>query len=139
MAIDKEAIIGAKDIPISTIEVPEWGGTVCVRRQNIRERDFLIPISDGFMSIEPPKKEGQPPIIKMKEGEESEKAYAKHRLYSVGFALCDENGERLFSDEEIESVLGKKSSVVIDRIHRELGNAFKGDADQEKIEDSASA
>lgn len=127
MAIDKEAIANAKDIPTSTINVPEWGGTVCVRRQNIRERDFLIPISDGFMNIEPPKKEGQSPIIKMKDGEESEKAYAKYRLYTVGFSLCDENGDRLFSDEEIDSILSKKSPVVIERIYRELGNAFKAE------------
>lgn len=139
MALNRDAIIGAKDIPIATIQIPEWGGEAFVRRQNIRERDFLIPISDGFLEIKPPKKEGEPPIFKMKEGEDAEKSYAKHRLFTVGFALCDENGDRLFNDDEIESVLGKKSPSVIERIYRELGNVFKVDAEQVENGDSASA
>lgn len=129
MALDRDAIIVAKDIPISTIQIPEWGGEVFVRRQNVRERDFLIPITDGYLDIKPPKKEGETPIFKVKEGEEAEKAYAKHRLFTVGFALCDENGDRLFNDDEIESVLGAKSPVIIERIYRELGNVFKVEAD----------
>lgn len=139
MAINRDAIIGAKDIPITTVQIPEWGGEAFVRRQNIRERDFLIPISDGFLEIKPPKKEGDSPIFKMKDGEDAEKAYAKHRLYVVGFALCDENGVRLFNDDEIESVLGAKSPVVIERIYRDLGNVFKADAEQVENGDSASA
>lgn len=128
MNIGRDAIIGAKDIPIATVQIPEWGGEAFVRRQNIRERDFLIPISYGFLEIKPPKKEGEEPIFKMKEGEDAEKAYAKHRLFTVGFALCDENGVRIFNDDEIESVLGAKSPVVIERIYRDLGNVFKADA-----------
>ncbi|MDD5159689.1 MAG: hypothetical protein PHI47_06525 [Sulfuricurvum sp.] len=139
MTINRDTIINAKDIPIATVQIPEWGGEAFVRRQNIRERDFLIPISDGFLEIKPPKKEGEAPIFKMKEGEDAEKAYAKHRLFTVGFALCDENGVRLFNDDEIESVLGAKSPVVIERIYRDLGNVFKADAEQVVIGDSASA
>lgn len=139
MTINRDAIIGAKDIPITTVQIPEWGGEAFVRRQNIRERDFLIPISDGFLEVKPPKKEGDAPILKMKEGEDAEKAYAKHRLFTVGFALCDENGVRLFNDDEIESVLGAKSPVVIERIYRDLGNVFKADAEQVANGDSASA
>lgn len=139
MTINRDSIINAKDIPIVTIQIPEWGGKAFVRRQNIRERDFLIPITDGYLDIKPPKKEGDLPIFKVKEGEEAEKAYAKHRLYTVGFALCDENGVRLFDDDEIKSVLGAKSPVVIERIYRELGNVFKVDAEQVENGDSASA
>lgn len=139
MAINRDTIIGAKDIPIATIQIPEWGGEAFVRRQNIRERDILIPISDGFLDIKPPKEDGEAPILKMKDGDEAEKAYAKHRLFTVGFALCDENGDRLFNDDEIESVLGKKSPVVIERVYRNLGNAFKVDSEQVENVDSVSA
>lgn len=139
MAINRDTIIGAKDIQIATILIPEWGGEAFVRRQNIRERDFLIPITDGYLDIKPPKKEGEPPIFKIKEGEDAEKSYAKHRLFTVGFALCDENGDRLFNDDEIESVLGKKSPVVIERVYRDLGNAFKVDSEQVENVDSVSA
>lgn len=124
MALSKEAIIGANDIPTKLISVPEWGGEVYVKRQSIRERDALIPISDGFMSVEAPTKQGEKPKITMKKGEEAEKAYAKYRLFSVGYALCDEHGNRLFSDEEIESVLGKKSIASIERVYVELGKFF---------------
>lgn len=124
MALNKDDIIGASDIPVKLINVPEWGGDVYVKRQSIRERDFLIPISNGFVSVEPPKGEEKPKMV-MKKGKDADEAYSKYRIYTVGFALCDENGIRIFSDEEIDTVLGKKSIEAIERIYRELGNGFK--------------
>lgn len=123
-ALDRNAIMGATDIPVRVIPVPEWNGEVYVKRQSIRERDALIHMSRGFMDIKPPKKEGDKPEITMKKGPEAEEAYVKYRLFTVGFALCDENGDRLFNDDEIEKTLGKKSTEAIERIFNELGNAF---------------
>lgn len=122
MALNKDDIIGASDIPVKLINVPEWGGDVYIKRQSISERDALIPIFDGFMSVKA-SSDGTPKMT-TKDGEEAESAYAKYRLYTVAFALCDENGKRLFSDEEIEPILGKKSIDAIERIYGELGKFF---------------
>lgn len=138
MALDKNAISEANDNPVSTISVPEWGGDVYVKRQSIRERDALGVYFRGFAKVEKVKvKKGKEEIEEIKiiphGTEESEEAYSKYRLYTVGYALCDEKGERLFSDTEIESVLGKKSPEAIHRIFNELGNALnqEGSASQE--------
>lgn len=124
MALNRDAIIGAQDIPVRTIDVPEWGGSVNVKRTSIRERDTLGSYTRKFLKVKPAK-EGEEPKTEMLKGEEAEKAFADFRLFTVGFALCDENGNRIFNDDEIESLLGKKSPDVIDRIFNELGNAFK--------------
>lgn len=131
MALDRNAIMGAADIPVRVIAVPEWNGEVYVKRQSIRERDALIPMSRGFMDIEPPKKEGDKPKITMKKGADAEESYAKYRLFTVGFALCDEKGNRLFNEDEIESALGAKSTEAIERIFNELGNAFNDETKAE--------
>jgi hypothetical protein len=59
------------------------------------------------------------------------------RIRFLLLALCDEDGERLFSDDEAD-VLGKKSSVVINRLF-EAGwklNAFTQEAVDALGEDS---
>ncbi|MFY9141564.1 hypothetical protein [Sulfuricurvum sp.] len=124
MALNKDAIINASDIKMATINVPEWGGEVSVKRPSIRERDALGVYSRKFLKVKPAK-EGEELKTEMIKGEEAEKAFADFRLHTVGFALCDEKGNRLFNDDEIETALGKKSPDIIDRIFNELGNVFK--------------
>jgi hypothetical protein len=124
--LNRDDIIGA-DVEIKIIEVPEWNGAVYVKRRSIRERDFLIPLNQKFLSVVPPKKEGGKPTFTIKKGDEAQAAYNEFRLKSVGFALCDKNGKRLFNDDEIEPILGQKSPAAIERIFNELGNVFKED------------
>ncbi len=69
---------------------------------------------------------------------EAEKAFSEYRLKSVGFSLCDEKGNRLFSDEEIDTILSKKSPESIDRIFVELGGAIEK-KDLPSLESSVSA
>ena len=142
MVLGKDAILSANDNPVSTVDVPEWGGSVCVKRPSIRERDALGVFFRGFAKVEKVKvKQGKDEIedtqIVPHGTEEGEEAYSKYRLYSVGFALCDETGNRLFADAEIESILGKKSPEAIQRIFGELGNALKQE-DSKGTENSAS-
>lgn len=122
MAIDKNAIINAGDIKTGTISIPEWGGECFVKRPSIKERDILGAYTRVFMETkfdEDGKQKNE--FVK---GEESEKAFSSFRLKTIGFALCDEKGIRLFNDDEIDTLLGKKSPEVIDRIFNDLGNAF---------------
>lgn len=128
MTLGRDAIMGAQDIPVRTIDVPEWGGSVNVKRASIRERDVLGGYSRKFLEVKAGKTPNQPLKTEMINGEEAEKAFADFRLFTVGFSICDEKGIRLFNDDEIESILGKKSPEAIDRIFNELGNVFKADA-----------
>lgn len=124
MTISKDSVINAADIKIATVEIPEWGGTAFVKRPSVRERDILGTYTRKFLKFKPAK-EGKEPETEMIKSEEAEQAFADFRLHQVGFALCDEKGDRLFNDSEIETILSKKSPVVIDRIFKELGNVLK--------------
>lgn len=123
MALDKNTIVEANDLKMATVNVPEWGGDVNVKRPSVRERDILGTFTRKFLEVKVDKKTGENKTEMIK-GEEAEKAFADFRLHTVGFAICDEQGNRLFGDDEIETLLGKKSPEVIDRIFNDLGNAF---------------
>jgi hypothetical protein len=91
MTLSKAAILAAKDVRLSdAIKVPEWGGDVYVKTLSGLERDVF------------------------------EESYAEQKMKSfrvrfLVLTLCDDSGERLFSDNDTE-LLGKKSSVVINRL-----------------------
>lgn len=97
--LSKGAILAADDVKLKTVEVPEWGGSVCIRVISGADRDkFEQSYSDKDMGM--------------------------FRVRFLAASICDENGARLFSDDEIEE-LGRKSSVVINRL---FGIAFSHNA-----------
>lgn len=104
MALSKAAILGVTDFKIEKVAVPEWGGDVYMRTITGLERDLF---EDSY----------------------SEKKMRAFRVRFLVLTLCDEKGERLFSDEEID-VLGKKSSAVINRLFEKAWelNAFTNNA-----------
>jgi hypothetical protein len=115
MALDRKSILAADDVRKEKIAVPEWGGDVFLRVLTGTDRDrFEESYADQKM-----------------------KAF---RIRFLLLALCDEDGERLFSDDEAD-ILGKKSSVVINRLF-EAGwklNAFTQEAVDALGEDSEAA
>jgi hypothetical protein len=115
MALDRKSILAADDVRKEKIAVPEWKGDVFLRVLTGTDRDrFEESYADQKM-----------------------KAF---RIRFLLLALCDEDGERLFNDDEAD-VLGKKSSVVINRLF-EAGwklNAFTQEAVDALGEDSPPA
>ena len=115
MALDRKSILAANDVRKEKIAVPEWGGDVFLRVLTGTDRDrFEESYADQKM-----------------------KAF---RIRFLLLALCDDSGERLFGDDEAD-VLGKKSSVVINRLF-EAGwklNAFTQEAVDALGEDSETA
>jgi hypothetical protein len=115
MALDRKSILAADDVRKEKVAVPEWKGDVFLRVLTGTDRDRF------------------------------EESYAdqKMKAFRISFlllALCDEDGERLFSDDESD-ILGKKSSVVINRLF-EAGwklNAFTQEAVDALGEDSVTA
>lgn len=115
MALDRKSILAADDVRKEKVAVPEWKGDVYLRVLTGTDRDrFEESYADQKM-----------------------KAF---RIRFLLLALCDEDGERLFSDDEAD-ILGKKSSVVINRLF-EAGwklNAFTQEAVDALGEDSETA
>lgn len=100
MAISKSRIVSANDTKLTTVNVPEWGGEVCLKTLTGAERDAFEESYSGE---------------KMK----------NFRCRFLVLTLCDENGERMFADNEAD-VVGKKSSLVINRLFEKAWqlNAF---------------
>lgn len=96
MALNKDQILSVKDLPLEEVEVPEWGGSVLVRGMNGTERDsFEISMID-------------------------QKQKGKMNLENVRAKLCamtivDEEGNRIFSEKDIEA-LAKKSASALGRV-----------------------
>ena len=105
MALSKKAILAAKDTKLKgPVAVPEWGGDVYFRTISGLERDQF---EDAY----------------------SEQKMKAFRARFLVLTISDENGERLFGDNEVEA-LGQKSSVVINRLFDEAWqhNAFTQEA-----------
>lgn len=109
--LNKHQILGAVDVLVKKVEVPEWGGDVHLRVMSVGERD-----------------EYENEWIKAKD-----KGMANFRTKFLAKCLCDEKGIRLFSDSEMNE-LAKKSAVVMNRLWQEAMefNALQ-DTDVEKI------
>lgn len=113
MALSRDDILGADDLPLKEIEVPEWGGTVWVRGMTGTERDrFEWRISQT---------QNKPENIQV-------------RSEFVGRCLVDEDGKRLFTDKDAAK-LGEKSGAVLDRLFDEV-RAMSGMGEDE-VEDAA--
>ena len=94
MLLNRDQILTAKDLPFRDVEIPEWGGTVRVSTMTAADRDaFESSIYDMV--------DGRP-VLK----------HDNFRANLLSRALVDENGGRLFGEEDIEA-LGNKSARAI--------------------------
>ena len=89
MNLTKITILSAPDSAPTPIDVPEWGGTVCVRVMTGTERNQWESQLDAHRS--------------------------NFRASLLVRCLCDESGARMFEDSDAEA-LGAKSGVVLDRL-----------------------
>ena len=97
MLLTKEQILGASDIVKEKVKVPEWGGEVYVKGLTGAERDKF-----------------ESSIIEMR-GTTQKFNMINVRAKLACFALCDETGKRLFTDEEVNE-LAKKSANALQRV-----------------------
>ena len=93
--LTKDSILAVQDFTTKTVDVPEWGGSVLLRGLSSRDKDKF----------------------------ETELAETQDlnnlRARLVVLSLVDENGERMFSDDEADS-LGQKNALVIGRLFDEV-------------------
>jgi hypothetical protein len=92
-ALTREAILAASDLKPTKVDVPEWGGFVHIRQMTGAERGALEAESMG----------------------DKKTHVATLRARMAARCICDETGNRLFSDADIEA-LGKKSQAALDRV-----------------------
>jgi len=114
--ITKADIVAFNDLKSEVIEVPEWGGSVTIRRMTGGERDAYE--ADIFES----------------KGAQLQLKRENFRAKLIARCLVDDNGERMFSDGEI-AALSKKSAAALDRLFAACQriNGMTA-AEQEKIE-----
>jgi len=72
-------ILKAEDIVTEDVEVPEWGGSVCIKTLSGTERDAF---EEGY----------------------SEQKMKNFRARFLVLTLCDEAGERLYEDSEADEL-----------------------------------
>ena len=93
MALTKEQILAADDLGLLEVKVKEWGGSVFIRVMSVGERDSY-----------------ENEWVRNKD-----KGVDNFRTKFLARCLCDEKGERLFTDAEIEK-LATKSARVMSRV-----------------------
>ena len=109
--LDRNSILQMDDLPKEQLSVPEWGGDVWVRTLTGTERD----------SFEQSKvqKKNKPNLNNV-------------RARFAVLTICDEKGERLFTDNDAEA-LGKKSAAALDRVF-EVAQRLNGFSDDDQRE-----
>lgn len=103
MILNKTAILEASDLKTETVTVPEWGGDVIVRSITALDRYALIDFAMGADGT----------IVR-----------DKFVIGLLAASLVGEDGNRLFTNDEIQLLAGK-SFTAIDRLI-EVANRING-------------
>ena len=107
--LSKAEIFATDDRKYDDVPCPEWGGEVRVRGLTASEQSVISRL-----------------IFEEKKNEISMKV--------VQFGCVDENGERLFSQKDLDA-LGKKAYPIIDRLGRRIMQ-LTGSGDENEIEEA---
>lgn len=96
--LTREQILKAPDLKTAVVSVPEWGGDVMVWGLTGAERDSF---------------EGS---VLQGSGKNQKVNLQNLRAKLVALTVRDEDGKRLFNDEDIRA-LGQKSASALDRVY----------------------
>lgn len=114
MALTAAQILGANDLPILSVDVPEWGGEVCIRMLTGAEREQF-----------------ESRFLKWQNGSNKSNDL---RCTLVALCACDEAGKALFSKGDAEK-LNAKSAKALDRVfHAALKHNRITQEDVEELE-----
>lgn len=98
--LTKEMILEADDLSSVKVDVPEWNGYLYVRSMTGAERDMF-----------------ESSLIEQR-GKSRKMNMANVRAKLVTLVATDEEGNRLFTNRDVEA-LGKKNAKALDRIFTE--------------------
>ena len=108
MILSRDAILAADDLPRETVEVPEWGGAVIVQGLTSRQRDL-------FEASIQKRRPGGKKRHKDQQETEDRIDLDNFRAKLVVRCVVDEQGSRIFGDQDIET-LGAKSAQAVSRL-----------------------
>jgi len=118
--LTRAAILQADDLPREKVDVPEWGGFVFVRTLTAGERDEF----ESEMVLFAGKGKTTTNMGALK----------RTRARLCARAMCGEDGQRIFSDEDVEA-LAAKSAAALDRVYEVAARLSKiGAKDLEELE-----
>ena len=118
MALNRDAILAVNDIKVEKVPVPEWHDEVIIRGLTGDELDAF----QGSIRQFRPTFDGK--------GMETVLIQEGMRAKLLVKCLIDENGDRLFTDQDAPE-LGKKNGAVIDRLY-DVAAALSGLSEEEK-------
>ncbi len=95
--LTRDQILQAQDIARETVSVPEWGGDVLVRGLTGQERDAY-----------------EATIMRLN-GTNAQMNLVNARAKLVARSVIDENGDRLFADDDV-ALLARKSAAALERV-----------------------
>lgn len=110
MALTRDDILGLQDISVKEILVPDWDKKVCIRKLTRGQQDELTRRRFGKASFKQ--------VGKAQEMESQVEIFG-HDAWIAAQGLCDESGNRLFTDKDIEK-LNEKSGEAIGFIAKEI-------------------
>lgn len=84
-ALSRDDVLSAKDLRLEPVAVPEWGGSIFVRPMTAEQADKFQSNPDGLENL-------------------------TSRM--VAFCAVDENGGRLFVDEDVPALANKSASAM---------------------------
>lgn len=96
--LSRDAILAVDDVQFEDVDVPEWGGKVRVKSLTGRERDAL----ESSMIVG--------------KGKNANVNLNNLRAKLVARSVVDEDGKRLFNDDDI-AALGAKSAAALTRVY----------------------
>lgn len=105
-------ILAAEDMQMERVEVEEWGGHVWVRTLPGYVRDAWEASMINLRRA-PGRRRGKG---RQEDASSAELNLANARAKLCARAMCNKDGERLFTDVEVKA-LGEKSSVALDRVY----------------------
>lgn len=100
MALTREQIFAASDLKTEIVDVPEWGGSVIVRTMTGTDRDAF----EGTL------------VTAAEDGKRSADL-SNMRAKLVAMTVVDDNGDRVFSAEDVAAI-GQKSASAIDQVFK---------------------
>lgn len=90
MELTKEQMLGAQDLTVKEVRVPEWNGTVFVRMMDGDQRDKF-------------------------EADQIANPHTNVRARLVALTVCDKDGNLLFTEADVPAI-SKKAGAALDRI-----------------------
>lgn len=103
--LSRDSIINAKDFGMEKLDVPEWGGEVCLKKWSAKDRNAYLSKSVN---------------VDETGGHVNWDTVFDNMVLAVALSLCDENGIRLFTDSpEDLKILADKDGSVIQKLYEQ--------------------